>query len=96
MPLTIPKVRVGNLLDLNVVSDRVEYAANTTAHISTTLRNSNLEAVEGELNVQVFDSKNALVSSVTQQRISLAGNEGLPVMAALEIGSIIPAQYTHV
>ena len=94
VPLTIPKVRVGNLLDLNVVSDRVEYAANTTAQISTTLRNTNLEAVEGELNVQVFDSKNALVSSVTQQRVSLAGNESLPVMTALEIGSIIPAQYT--
>ncbi len=94
VPLTIPTLQVSNLVSLSVVADKGDYAANTTATVTSALKNANTRTITGTLTVQVFDDKGALVGSVTQQGVSIPANGELPVQAPFQIGRIAPAQYT--
>jgi sugar lactone lactonase YvrE len=94
VPLDIPFVRASNLVTLAVATDKGDYAANTTADVTTTLTNAYTRVIGGTLTVQVFDDKNVLVGSVTQQGVSIPASGNLPVAAPFPIGRIVPAKYT--
>jgi sugar lactone lactonase YvrE len=94
VPLAIPLVRAGNLVNIGVTTDLPSYPANAAAQVSVTLNNANSNAVVGSLNVQVFDGRGVLVGNVTQQAVSLPAGGGLPVSAVFDIASIVPAPYT--
>jgi sugar lactone lactonase YvrE len=94
VPLDIPFVRAGNLVTLAVATDKGDYTANTTADVTTTLTNAYTRVIGGTLTVQVFDDKNVLVGSVTQQGVSIPASGNLPVAAPFPIGRIVPAKYT--
>ncbi|MES2933191.1 MAG: carboxypeptidase regulatory-like domain-containing protein [Pseudomonadota bacterium] len=94
VPLAIPTVRAANLVALAVATDKADYPANDTAQVATVLNNAHTEQVTGTLKVQVFDSHNVLVGSVTQQGVTIAAAGSVPVNAPFGIGTIVPAQYT--
>ena len=95
VPFAVPNVLVTNLIGLTVITDAPDYPANSTAQVTTTLHNTDaLRTIGGTLIVQVFDSSDVLVGSVTQQGVTLLPGDELPVIAPFPIGTIIPAQYT--
>jgi len=92
--LDVPSVHVDNLVQLGVITDQADYAANSTAQVTTTLTNANAAEVSGALSVNVYDAQNVLVGGVTQQGVSIPAQGSLPVAGTFAIGTILPAQYT--
>ncbi|MEN9867229.1 MAG: hypothetical protein RL748_2819, partial [Pseudomonadota bacterium] len=93
VPMTIPFVAVGNQINLQVASDKPEYSANQNAQLATTLNNPNLGSIGGQLQVNVYDEKNALVASVTQQDVRLDAKTDSTIKGLLDTGKIAPGNY---
>ncbi|MES3023162.1 MAG: carboxypeptidase regulatory-like domain-containing protein, partial [Pseudomonadota bacterium] len=96
VPLAVPLVRAVNLVNLNVGTDLPVYAPNTNAVVSTTLVNTDTQAVSGTLKVQVFDSAGKLVADIGEQQVSLAGAGAIPVIAPFNTGAIVAGNYSVV
>jgi hypothetical protein len=94
MPIAVPNVTAQAPVTLGVVTDQPAYRANAVAQVTTTLVNRDSTTIDGTLVVNVLDANGALVSSVTQQGVSLPAGGSLPVIAPFPIGTIIPATYT--
>lgn len=94
VPFAIPSVRVGNLVTIGVTTDKPEYAANTTAAITTTLNNVNTRTVAGLLTVDVLDAANNLVIRINQEGATIPASGQTTVTGTMPIGTILPAIYT--
>ena len=93
-PLDIPDVHVDNLLQMAVTTDQPDYPANANAQVTTTLTNTNIVEVDGDLVVNVYDAAGVLVGEVTQQVVNIPAGASLPLTNPFAIGTILPAQYT--
>lgn len=93
VPLDIPSVQVGNLVDMGITTDQASYPANTTAMVATRLNNANASEVAGMLTVDVFDAAGVRVGGVTQQAVTLPAGAVVDVPGSFPVGSIVPGTY---
>jgi sugar lactone lactonase YvrE len=96
LPVDVPNVRVRNLVDLAVSTDRPEYPAGGTALISGSVSNTNDRLVSGDLRVEVEDTSGVVVGAVIVQPAVMTAGESLPFNAAYAIGTIVPGSYVAV
>ncbi len=92
--LDIPAVRVGNLVTVGVTTDKPEYAANTSARVTTSLTNTNTRTITGQLQVDVFDTSGLLIAHINQEGATIAAGAQITVTGFLPIGTTLPATYT--
>jgi len=93
LPLDVPLIHVGNLVQLGIATDQADYPANATAQVSTTLDNTNAMPVDGVLKVAIHDAHGAFVGNVLQQDVSIPALGQLPVDGVFPIGTILPGTY---
>lgn len=93
VPLSIPRVSVANVVDLSVVTDKPQYAANGDVAISVQLSNPHPALVEGTLVVEILDAIDAVVDEVYRGEVAIGSASSLVVPATYNVGTILPAGY---
>lgn len=91
--IDVPYVRVGNLTDIGVATDEVEYRADTTALITTTLATRDDQPVSGRVVVEVYDTAGVRVGGVIDQIVTVPPLAPLPLAGSFAIGRILPGEY---
>ncbi|CAG0960163.1 Serine/threonine-protein kinase PknD [Burkholderiales bacterium] len=94
VPIEIPSVRVGNLVDLGVATDQAAYPAFATAQVTTRLNNPNDTPVTGDLEVTVFDAAGYALATVNREAVTLPPAGVLDVAGQFGVGTILPGAYT--
>jgi sugar lactone lactonase YvrE len=94
VPLKVPMVRAGNVVNIGATTDKPEYMAGESALVTTSLTNANTAVANGDLRVDVYDAQNQLVNTVTQQAVGIQAGATLQVNGAYAAGQLQPGLYT--
>lgn len=94
VPIDVPSVSVGNQIKLGIATDKPGYGPDETAVATTTLENTNPQAIVGLLTVEVLDAQGTQVALLLSQPASLAAGETLPVPGRFAIGRLLTGTYT--
>ncbi|WP_162247687.1 carboxypeptidase regulatory-like domain-containing protein [Lysobacter sp. Root494] len=94
VPLTVPRVRVTNVIDLSVTTNKPEYAAHENVGIAVELNNPNTGPVQGTLVVDILDAIGAVVDEVYREEVMLGPSSSQIVPTSYNVGTILPAGYT--
>ncbi|MCE3261451.1 MAG: hypothetical protein K0R43_530 [Pseudoduganella sp.] len=94
VPLKVPMVRAANVVNIGATTDKPEYLAGESALVTTTLGNANTAVANGDLRVDVYDARNELVNTVTQQAVGIPAGGSLQVNGAYAAGQLQPGVYT--
>lgn len=94
VPLDIPVISVGNVVNATVTPDKPAYAAGEVSRLSTQLENTNARTIAGPLSVDVYDAAGVLLGNVLNQSVSLGDGETLMVSGDFAIGATVPGVYT--
>ena len=94
VPLKVPMVRAGNVVNIGATTDKPEYLAGESAMVTTSLGNADTSVANGDLQVDVYDAQNKLVNTVTQQQVGIPAGGTLQVNGAYAAGQLQPGVYT--
>lgn len=96
LPIDVPTVRVRNLVDLAVSTDKAEYPSGDVARVSGSIGNSNSRLISGDLRVEIEDASGVMVGTALVQPAVIDSGESLPFETPYAIGTIMPGSYAAV
>jgi sugar lactone lactonase YvrE len=93
VPLQIPQVLVGNIVQSNLTLDAASYLANAPVQVRLEMRNEDNLAVSGELLIAVIDQQGNLVRELLRENTTIGGAQSLIRTPPFNTGSILIGNY---
>lgn len=93
VPLTVPAVQVGPLVNLTAATDASSYAPNSPVAITVGLDNTYATQADGTLKLQIEDASDDDVADLQQQVESIAANSAQTVTANWNTGDTLIGAY---